>query len=341
MHPRTKKAIIKNYSNFNLEEVFKFYLSDKNPRIHFRDSMVKINDFYKRFNYECQELSCDDLLHIHEKLCLRIDRISHPSVIDKSLYDIFAKTEEESYDVYTTMCKNKTTGMVQTLANNPDYAKVGDLDALIRRYGIEEGTDRYEKFRETQRYSSKRSIKYWLSLGFTEEEATQEISKIQSTFSLEICIEKYGKEKGMLVWQDRQDRWQNTLNSKPQEEKDAINKKKSMTNNTERYREDNQAIIYLIELPNKHLKIGITNKETILGRYSGDKLQDCNVVYNQKFQGNYASMIELIIKAEFSEFIIDKSEQIYEQFGYTETFKNIDKEKIIDYINWLCNTDNL
>ncbi len=46
-------------------------------------------------------------------------------------------------------------------------------------------------------------------------------------FSLEICIKKYGKEKGTEIWKARQISWQKTLNSKSPEEIEEINKKKS------------------------------------------------------------------------------------------------------------------
>lgn len=38
---------------------------------------------------------------------------------------------------------------------------------------------------------------------------------------------KYGKKEGLLNWQDRQDKWIETLNSKSDEEKSRINKKKN------------------------------------------------------------------------------------------------------------------
>ena len=57
------------------------------------------------------------------------------------------------------------------------------------------------------------------------------LSKRQSTFSKKKCIKKYGKRKGLKVWKERQEKWQHTLNSKPQEEKDRINKSKANTLN--------------------------------------------------------------------------------------------------------------
>lgn len=58
------------------------------------------------------------------------------------------------------------------------------------------------------------SLEYWINLGFTEEEAKLKLSERQSTFSKEKCIEKYGEDDGVVRWQERQDKWQNTLQSR-------------------------------------------------------------------------------------------------------------------------------
>ena len=50
-------------------------------------------------------------------------------------------------------------------------------------------------------------IEYWLNKGYNETEAKQKLSKRQTTFSLEKCIEKYGEIKGKQSWIDRQEKW--------------------------------------------------------------------------------------------------------------------------------------
>jgi uncharacterized protein YaeQ len=72
----------------------------------------------------------------------------------------------------------------------------------------------FKKFKDNpEKYASKYSTKveYWLKKGFTKEESIKKISERQSTFSLDICIEKYGKEDGILIFQKRQEKWQKTL----------------------------------------------------------------------------------------------------------------------------------
>jgi len=48
---------------------------------------------------------------------------------------------------------------------------------------------------------------YWIKKGLSEEEAIQHVSKLQNTFSLEKCIQRYGEEEGTKVWTERQLKW--------------------------------------------------------------------------------------------------------------------------------------
>jgi hypothetical protein len=48
---------------------------------------------------------------------------------------------------------------------------------------------------------------YYTSRGATEQEAKKLLSKRQSTFSKEKCIEKYGEVEGIKIWKERQDKW--------------------------------------------------------------------------------------------------------------------------------------
>jgi hypothetical protein len=69
-------------------------------------------------------------------------------------------------------------------------------------------------------------VEYYTTKGMSEDDAKLEISKIQNRFSLDICIDKYGRENGRDIFIKRQEKWLNTLDSKTDEEKMEINKKK-------------------------------------------------------------------------------------------------------------------
>ena len=54
-------------------------------------------------------------------------------------------------------------------------------------------------------------LDYWLDKGYSEDDAKEKLKKRQSTFTLDICIEKYGEEKGKEIYDNRQQRWQKSL----------------------------------------------------------------------------------------------------------------------------------
>lgn len=57
-------------------------------------------------------------------------------------------------------------------------------------------------------------LKWWTKKGYTKEEAKELISERQKTFSKEICIEKYGKKKGEIIFANRQQKWRKAIDEK-------------------------------------------------------------------------------------------------------------------------------
>lgn len=82
-------------------------------------------------------------------------------------------------------------------------------------YGENEGKIKYQekKKSEGEKYSIRRK-EFWIGRGYSKEEAINKVKKIQSTFSLKKCVEKYGEEKGLKIFKDRQEKWKTTLKNK-------------------------------------------------------------------------------------------------------------------------------
>jgi hypothetical protein len=91
---------------------------------------------------------------------------------------------------------------------------------------------------------SPRRKEYWMNKGYSEDESIIHVAKIQSTFSLEKCIKKYGLTEGPNIWKNRQIKWQNTINSKSQKEIDEINRRKKSIN-INKYNSIEECIEYL------------------------------------------------------------------------------------------------
>lgn len=82
---------------------------------------------------------------------------------------------------------------------------------------------------EERKKFSTSCIEYYLDRGLGLEEAQQVRSDRQRTFSLKKCIQQHGEIVGREIWEERQNKWQTTMNSKPEEEIDRINSLKGAT----------------------------------------------------------------------------------------------------------------
>ena len=82
-----------------------------------------------------------------------------------------------------------------------EYQKEQSLKLKFKR---DSNPDNYNDINTNQ-------LKYWLNLGYSEDESKKKIIERQTTFSKKICIDKYGEELGLKRWQDRQDKWIDSL----------------------------------------------------------------------------------------------------------------------------------
>lgn len=125
--------------------------------------------------------------------------------------------DEDAERYYEQYCKKKTK---KWKPNNPDTTS---LKSHIERHGEEFGTKMYqEKIKKIDTIS----IEYFKKKGYSTEAAKVKQSERQQTFTLEKCIQRLGEDEGRKRWQERQDKWQKTLNDKPIEEIERINNSK-------------------------------------------------------------------------------------------------------------------
>ena len=73
---------------------------------------------------------------------------------------------------------------------------------------------------------SPRCAEYWIARGYSELEAVSAVKKNQTTFSKDKCISKHGKVEGQRIWEERQEKWLDTLNNKSDEDIAIMNMKK-------------------------------------------------------------------------------------------------------------------
>lgn len=143
------------------------------------------------------------------------------SVIIKRLKDNGVKIAKgsaysEKYWLERGMDKNKISNHIKTLrpVNKEYWLKLGyneneailqiegqkmvSLKGCIARFGEIEGTKKWDSREEKRSIAGKKgsaSLSYWINKGYSKDEAIIKRSERQSTFSKNICIEKYGEKK--------------------------------------------------------------------------------------------------------------------------------------------------
>lgn len=176
----------------------------------------------------------------------------------------------------------------------------------FKKGSVNYNSDAIKKAADNRRYNTR--IEYYLNKGYTQEESELLLKERQTTFSLEKCIEKYGEELGVEIFNNRQEKWQNTLKSKTQEEIDDINKRKS--SGIGRYLDRNiPGHLYYIHFLTDAIdfwKIGITSKN-INERFNMDILEFKHHIYAEVLFFEEYNSIQEAYEAE--QFILSKFEK--------------------------------
>lgn len=136
-------------------------------------------------------------------------------VTEKRFHSVFSNDLAEKK--YKDYCQRKTKNWQP---KNPDASS---LSYHTKKYGESEGKIIYKQKNKKCDTVSKN---YFVKQGYSEQEAVSKQKERQTTFSLEKCIAKYGEEVGRTVFNERQHKWQKTLQSKSDEELERINQAK-------------------------------------------------------------------------------------------------------------------
>lgn len=138
-----------------------------------------------------------------------------------------------------------------------------------------ENPEKYQAYTNTQ-------LQYWLDKGLSLDDAKKVLSERQSTFSLKKCIEKYGKSEGEKKFQERQDKWQKTLNSKSNDEIQKINESKCVkAAYIKRYGEEKGLELYKTYVNNMGPCFRKSRQRKINGEYFFEKYNDQEVAYKK------------------------------------------------------------
>jgi very-short-patch-repair endonuclease len=111
---------------------------------------------------------------------------------------------------------------------NPAYQHGGKYSPFSEKFIHGKDAKIHERISKKRKesHNTNTTTEFYIKRGFSHEDAQKELSKRQSTFSLEKCVKKFGQEKGTEIWKARQEKWLATLDAKSPEEKTLINQKK-------------------------------------------------------------------------------------------------------------------
>ncbi len=264
-------SIIESYKEIN-KNIYKSTI---------KSSYIRLYNIYIKYvpNGETlfNSLSNDEKIYKLNLICTK--KLLHKSM--KEQFSLLIDNEYLTELAYKKYCDNKTKNMKEKVSSDKRYYSM-NLESFIFREGIVEGTNSYNKFVENQKRKSKRCKEYYEIQGYSTDESIMMVSKHQSTFSKDKCIEKYGIEKGLEVWNERQNKWINTLANKSAEEIDEINCKKYPYNIDTlklKYKDRWKEVIYnAFDIPVEYQKLNVhdylykyINPESML-HYSIDKM---------------------------------------------------------------------
>jgi hypothetical protein len=230
-------------------------------------------------------------------------------------------------------------------ANNPAYQHGGKYSPFSDKFikGITDIEETKKKAKQNKKILNKDTTKidYWLEkTNGDESEAKKLLSERQSTFSLDKSIKKYGIEEGTEKWNKRQEKWKKTLDEKPLEEKQRINRLK--LGNGYSVSKAEKELIEILKLYNfspEH-QFSLFNEENKkqyiydirignkIIEYNGDWWHCNPLIYNENY---YHPRIKLFAKDIWKKdnLKIKYAEQNFEVFIIWETDYKNDKQGII------------
>lgn len=208
-------------------EISKKFLDNKERRDKQFEGKEELIDYV-----ECQECGTkfQQITHSHFKVCpsgLTLKEYKSKN----SKYPLVAESITKNYGQHmkTDEMKKKYSEMFKG-ENNPNHrsnttelkrkqTSPYSIEFYKKKYPnktLEEQNELLKKFLNKQEEGKLRptQLEYYVNKGYSEDEAKELLKERQSTFTKEKCIKKYGKKKGLKVWNERHRNWSKKMEEK-------------------------------------------------------------------------------------------------------------------------------
>jgi len=217
-------------------EIFNLII-EKNLKPRYFNSLNKIFSFWHVNNtsinyYLCRGYSYDESVYLLKSRQSTMTTLTaakiQETIKNKSNEEILEINQKKGncnrYEFYLDKI-NQETGKLYT----EDEAKLKIKNKQSKAF-----INRWKKIKNGEiQYFPNTTLQYYLNKGLSFDEANTALIDRQKTFSLELCIEKYGEEKGKKRFEERQKKWKIALDSKTDEEKERI--KRSQFSRLQKY----------------------------------------------------------------------------------------------------------
>lgn len=124
-------------------------------------------------------------------------------------------------DKYRKMFSEKIKGEKNPMHRSKTSEKIRKENSpfsksfYMKRYNLNEKEAELMLKDNVKKYLNNRvtttNIEYYLNKGYGIEESKEKLSERQRTFSKDICISKYGLNRGMEIWLARQEKWSKSV----------------------------------------------------------------------------------------------------------------------------------
>lgn len=206
-----------------------------------RDNGISLSHYYIN-RWVLYNIKDDEIL----ELCKRLDKIPERSRVGASLELYIIRFGKELGSIkFKDRNERVIKGLLKTYKNKRDNNDI--ITPRMKEHWINKGyseKDAIAKVREISKGTGKKAIatrikngnagpetfntniEFYTSRGMSLRKAKETLTERQSTFTLEKCIKRYGEIKGTEIFKKRQEKWIKTLDSKSDEEKFDINRRK-------------------------------------------------------------------------------------------------------------------
>ena len=207
---------------------------------------------------------------------------------------------------------------------------------------------------EERRKTKTSCVEYYLEKNMTLEEAENARSERQRTFSRDQCIEKWGEIEGLKIFNERQEKWQLSLNDKSQEEIDDINRRKNRwkdltdeeVESLKKQTADAIRVTTSKRTVEERKSVGkkIRDGQVLSGRAISEDLMDAYALYKSRAlavtRRNNLSVLENYDKRGIVDYHLDHRYSIFEGFKNNIDVEIIGHIKNLEMISYIENTSN-